>query len=519
MTAKQKFVAFIFIGLVVLIILYKFVLDPWISEGELFDSSDATGGQEVRWAGDSYFGYFFLQSQKMRLLAPKSGFHLKFTDDGGLYDERLKKFKDGEYDFIVLPINEYLRHGIKYNFPGAVVISLCESKGADALLTFKENINEKWKVNDLNDSEIKIVSTPSSPSSFLNDLLIINFDLDYLTKNSSWKVDAGGSSEVYNQAKKDKENNKTRKRYYTMWEPDISRAVSKLDMKVVWGSDKFKGYIIDVLVFRSDFILNEPNIIKSFLKTYFRVLRMYSNDKTGMIEDMERFTGLEEEVIKGMIEKIDWFNFEENCAEQFGIPLVAGGSYRDQLFSSIIATSDVMGRTKTFNTHEFSDPFMVVNSSFLKEMVKDGVQNLKVDVGKEIQFNPLSDSEWDRLREVGVMRVEDITFKQGIDYLDSKGEELVDQMANLLINNYPNYRIQIRGHTGDGDYNENLKLSQKRSEIVLQRLIIHGINVNRLRSKGYANGIPPIRKPGESTREWMNRRARVEFVLLEGNTL
>ena len=60
----------------------------------------------------------------MEKVAPSKGVTVHFTDDKGLYAERLEKFTRGEYDIITLPINSYLEHGAKHQFPGVIVAAV-----------------------------------------------------------------------------------------------------------------------------------------------------------------------------------------------------------------------------------------------------------------------------------------------------------------------------------------------------------------------------------------------------------
>jgi outer membrane protein OmpA-like peptidoglycan-associated protein len=90
----------------------------------------------------------------------------------------------------------------------------------------------------------------------------------------------------------------------------------------------------------------------------------------------------------------------------------------------------------------------------------------------------------------------------------------------MLVNNYPDTRVVVRGHTGPGnDEQECLKLSQQRAEAVVQRLIaVHGISPNRVKAQGKGFSQPPERRPGENQRAYMYRRPRVEFVLYLDNS-
>src|SRR5206468_2198102 len=121
-------------------------------------------------------------------------------------------------------------------------------------------------------------------------------------------------------------------------------------------------------------------------------------------------------------------------------------------------------------------------------------------------FPPLDDVGWLALREIGTLRVEPITFQLGTDRLDDGGKAQVDKIAELLVNNYPAYRVAVRGHTGPGDEDENVKLSRTRAEAVTQYLeAVHGIDGHRLHVEGRGSAQPVTRRPGESERAYLYR--------------
>src|SRR5208337_3367780 len=94
-------------------------------------ASDSKVNLTIHMAGDSYLGYFVINSPELKRQAAKRGIAVDFTNDGGAYADRVQKFAEGKYDAIVLPVNSYIQHGAKYNYPGVIVASIAESKGAD----------------------------------------------------------------------------------------------------------------------------------------------------------------------------------------------------------------------------------------------------------------------------------------------------------------------------------------------------------------------------------------------------
>jgi outer membrane protein OmpA-like peptidoglycan-associated protein len=334
-----------------------------------------------------------------------------------------------------------------------------------------------------------------------------------------WRYEVESSEKVYDVAKKAL-NDRTLGDAFVMWEPEVSKAIEKLGMKYIWGSDKFAGYIVDVFVFHRDFISKHPERARTFLSTYFRVLDRYAPDKERMIKEMSKSTRLKGDVVENMVAKIDWYNLEENSRQQFGIQTDVGVPADDRVISSIIACIDVMNRADTFDTSDLRDPYKIVNSTILQELAKTGVQSVGAGVpDSKLSFPPLDENGWASLREVGTMRIEPITFQSGTNRLSDSGKEVVDRVAQMLVNNYPSYRVAVRGHTGPGDPEANRKLSLERAQVVTQRLVgVHSIDANRLHPEGLGATQPLKSKPNESLRSLRLRMPRVEFVLLEASS-
>lgn len=95
--------------------------------------------------------------------------------------------------------------------------------------------------------------------------------------------------------------------------------------------------------------------------------------------------------------------------------------------------------------------------------------------------------------------------------LQSSNKQL-QEVLTLLIEN-PELSLEIQGHTdSDGSETYNLELSQRRSESVLEYLIIFGIDPSRLRARGYGESMPVA--PND-TDENKAKNRRVELVRLD----
>jgi outer membrane protein OmpA-like peptidoglycan-associated protein len=474
-------------------------------------ASDSKASIKIRIGGDDYMGYFFITSAEMKRQLAKRGITVDFTNDHGAYADRLEKFARGDYDGIVLPVNSYLEHGAKHKYPGVIVASIAESKGADAIVAFSEKL-KTGKINDLNDASLKIVYTGQSPSSFLLDLTIVDFDLFNLTHSDTWRKEVSGSEEAYKLAKARQGD------VFVMWEPDVSRALREVpSLKEVWGSDRFSGYIDDVFVFRRDFVDSHQQDLINFFEAYFSALRTYTADHNRLVEDIRISTGLKNDDIERMLTKIRFHDLQENAAHQFGLNTGPGNQAIEGVVNTIIACTNVLVRTGKFAKDPLGDPYRIINTSIVQTLQS----RLPQEIGsvKKREFGKLPDREWSKLKELGVMRVEPITFRQGSPLLSEDGEAQVDKIAEMLNNNYPDTRIIISGHTGAGaDEAECVRLSKERAEAVLQRLMaVHSISENRLKAEGKGFSQPPEHRPGENQRAYMYRMPRVEFALYLDN--
>ncbi len=308
---------------------------------------------------------------------------------------------------------------------------------------------------------------------------------------------------------------------FVLWEPDLSKAMKIPGMKYIWGSDKFSGYILDVIVFRRDYLKKNSDITEKFLKTYFRTMKLYSNNHEKMLVDMKKSTGQKIEVIDGILKKIEWFNLWENCELEFDIKINKESKTKEGIINTIIACTDIMIRSGRFKTDPLQgNPYKITNKSFLKTLSKGQIRSFGGNKGKRREFSLLDAKDWADLEEIGTFRVEPITFQTWNNQLTEDGKEKLNKVTSLLKTNYPEYRIIIRGHTPPGgDEKENKKLSLKRSTAVLNYFIDMGLNPNRIRAEGIGSEKPAKRKPNESTRAYNYRLSRVEFIAVTDDLL
>ncbi|MCK9617030.1 MAG: OmpA family protein [Lentimicrobiaceae bacterium] len=102
-----------------------------------------------------------------------------------------------------------------------------------------------------------------------------------------------------------------------------------------------------------------------------------------------------------------------------------------------------------------------------------------------------------------------VYFDTGKNILKKESKMKLNELVTILKNN-PNLKITVEGHTDNVGKDEmNMKLSQKRTNIVVKYLVDKGIDKSRLTSQGYGETKPVA---DNKTRDGRAKNRRVELV-------
>jgi outer membrane protein OmpA-like peptidoglycan-associated protein/tetratricopeptide (TPR) repeat protein len=119
------------------------------------------------------------------------------------------------------------------------------------------------------------------------------------------------------------------------------------------------------------------------------------------------------------------------------------------------------------------------------------------------------------------IELKDIYYDYDQDVLTSSARQVLDSTLFLLLNKYPDLRIEIGSHTDNkGDENYNQRLSQRRAMNVVKYLINKGIDANRLVAKGYGESQPKAfneNEDGSDNVEGRQKNRRTEFRIIKKN--
>jgi OOP family OmpA-OmpF porin len=104
-----------------------------------------------------------------------------------------------------------------------------------------------------------------------------------------------------------------------------------------------------------------------------------------------------------------------------------------------------------------------------------------------------------------------ILFETDSAKLTPSAADLVSRISEVMKEN-PNFKISVVGHTDStGDYNYNIKLSERRAKAFVNALVKDGVAANRLTGVGVGPQSPVA---SNDTPEGRTENRRVELVLI-----
>ncbi len=107
--------------------------------------------------------------------------------------------------------------------------------------------------------------------------------------------------------------------------------------------------------------------------------------------------------------------------------------------------------------------------------------------------------------------LEDVTFKSGSRWLSARARGQLDRVADTLLA-FPESRVQVRAHTdSQGAADQNLSLSSRRAEVVVQYLQSRGVDELQMQAVGMGEAQPIDSNANKSGRK---RNRRVDIVTL-----
>lgn len=499
---------------------------PVLFDREQKATSDAARTKgKIRIDMDGWKGYFILRSPEFKSVMRRSGWIIVPKDDEGDYATRMERLKNSDIEFAVATVDSYILNGEPKGYPGTIVMVIDESHGGDAIIGRKDKVKSLDDIKTL--GNLKVAFIPNSPSHHLLKATSDHFSVPEILPTGPNRIEAASQAEVL------KALNSGKADVAVLWEPYVTKALKNKDNIKLLGTEVTEKLIVDVLIVNRKWADRNSNVVKLFMKNYFKVLKKYRDDEDLLIAHSKKVDGEKDAAdIKSSVAGVKWVNFTENCEKWFGISSSTGEEedLEEGLIETIESTKDILINSGDFSDNPIPDenPYRLTNVTFLSELAKSGIggggftiaaagaggAGAPIVSSLEAPFAALSAASWARLREVGTLKVGDINFKGTSSNLDLIGKDIVDK-AVARLKHYPRLRVKIKGHTGTrGDTNENIKLSQLRADSVLSYMTgVYGLDENRLKAEGFGGTKPLKKKQGENRRKYQRRLNRVVLVV------
>lgn len=480
----------------ILMVAGVYFLTPMIKDHQQATSSDAKGTKgTLTVAMDNWIGYAPLCSLEMKRLMKNSGYAWNCDDDKADYVKRMQAVKERKIQFAVGTVDTDVLTGEKHAYPGVIAAVIDQSKGGDGILALKSkyaDLNALKSVNGL-----RIAFTPSSPSHHLLKAVADHFGIPEVLAKNAERIETEGSQYACKALLDGKVD------VAVCWEPDISKTLEKGGGKIVklLGTEQTERLIVDILMAERSFADANPDVVKLVLGNYFMALKSYRDNPELLKKETVDAHHLSADKVEAMLKGVQWATLQDNAEKWFGIS--ANGVRGDEgLIATIESTWRILVASGDFKSNPLpsKDPYRLVNSEYVKELVTKGVSGFTVPGAKdakavvsglEAKFAELPPARWANLRPVGTLRVEPVTFQRGSEELTLDGKESLDAIAEKL-RHYPSFRILVSGHTAlGGDPAANQQLSQDRADSVARYFsVTFNVDPNRMLALGKGSTEP-----------------------------
>ncbi len=381
--------------------------------------------------------------------------------------------------------------------PAKILFQVDYSQGGDAIVA-RQGIN---RFEDLKDKTVALITL--SPSDTLLRYGVLNSSLTESQKrgilNSKIAQDLPDAVvATFTSGKADA---------IVTWEPNISAALKQVPgSHVIFSSETASNLIGDCFLARTDFIQQNGDLIKAFIKGWFDGAFQAQNDAHKAVETMmDSFPDFKSLGDKGCLDtfnKVKLTSLADN-AKTFGL---GGASAQfDTIFNQ--ANSFYVGAVE--DEVSASD---AKDDQFVREIYNElPTEQKKPTPMEEVHITPQQHREAETATPVFTKPLT-INFASGSAELSQSARQALDTKVVPLLRTASNALFRIEGNTDNvGNHDSNVVLSQRRAQAVVNYLVSRGFNSERLIPMG--NGPDkPIADNSSATGRQANRRTDVKLI-------
>ena len=436
--------------------------------------------KKLKLALDSFSGYCIFRSDEFKKKLAAQGYDFEWVDDKADYPARMKSVQAGETPLAVFTIDALLNTTPANGDPPATIIMVIdETRGADAMIGLDPGMKD---VDGLNRTDAKIVLVADSPSETLSRVVRSQFKLPKLPILKSDYLIPAKDADINDVYEKFLSAAPTEHKAFVLWEPYVSLALKRKGVQVLVDSSQFKGYIVDVLAVQTAWLRDHPADAQAVVQTYLEQLHGLQQTNGAMaalvLSDAhlvgENKVGPDEAAT--MVGKIWWKNTMENYAQMAVLPATNAASGLQTMDEMIHNITTVLDQTKQPGEPSpgVARPDKLYDNSVLQALYSQrpafmiGQETIRVEAAAPL----LSDSDWSKLRRVGLFQADPILFqKNGAEF--STFDDAPTKLAAVAekMHQWPQYYLQVEGNIAAHDTEMNQKLAEKRANLVKEELI------------------------------------------------
>lgn len=189
-------------------------------------------------------------------------------------------------------------NGAAAGLPASVVLKLDDSMGGDGIVVRKS-------VNAIQDLRGKTIAyPPGQPSHFFLLALLDDAGMK-ITDVESRPMEADQAGAAFVSGSVDAA---------VTWEPWLSRAAALPDGKILTTSRETPGLIVDVFTVRNDFLRSNPDVVRAFLRGWFRAVEFWKTNPKEANPILARSMGLSETEFDRMVSGVRYADLPNNQA-------------------------------------------------------------------------------------------------------------------------------------------------------------------------------------------------------------
>ncbi len=483
------------------------VSKPWREQNRWSELVERTSDlppvrQTIRILGDDWLGYLVFRSPEFQRTLALQGVRVQFRVEPD-FARRIQALREGEAEFIVLTLDSYLASGGAAGWPGAVIFTIDESFGGDAVIGSAGLAN----LDALNDPAVRGAFVGESPSEFLLEAEASHFQLEQLKPRlASMRVDT--IEKAYDALAKGRVD------FAVLWEPLSSRALAEIPgAHTLIDTRSAQGLIVDLALASRAVLADNPALVTDVTRAYFATLHDFLNDPEKLRQAAARDTGKPADVAAKMLAGIKFATLDDNLTGWLrpGNPQLATNT---ESIRKILAD---YGRSVSLPNN---DPLGILYGQVVAALGADrtGITNLPTSGYRDTtHYPPLDDEQWTELRTKvrGTLLEEPITFRPGSTVIPEEFQTILRAAVPKLAH-YPAYRVVVEAHvTPSEDAVADVALSKERADAVKDFLVWEcAVPENRVHTVGAGGSNPPPALASEGARAWERRTRRARIMLV-----